>query len=174
MANQTPTPMTSAERAQRAAQVSRLRSEGVTWELAAERVGVSVRQAQRLHAEHQRASALGIDPAEPDRALIEALAAFEWGLDKLADLADDADNSSAAVAAVSRRCDLAERRLSLLAAAGLVPRDRAGWRVAIDLPSLLRAIVAVAERRGLPLPEIQAEFEQLPGMPPVRVNGSGT
>jgi hypothetical protein len=174
MANQTPTPMTSAERAQRAAQVSRLRSEGMTWELAAERVGVSVRQAQRLHAEHQRASALGIDPAEPDRALVEALAAFEWGIDKLADLAEDADNSSAAVAAVSRRCDLAERRLSLLASAGLVPHDRAGWRVAIDLPSLVRAILNVAERRGLALAEVQAEFQRVSGLPRMRVDGNAT
>jgi hypothetical protein len=172
MANQTPTPMTSAERAQRAAQVSRLRADGVTWEATAERVGVSVRQAQRLQDEHRRASSIGVDPGAPDQALAEALSVFEWGIDSLADLAEDADNSSAAVAAVSRRCDLAERRLGLLASAGLVPRDQAGWRIAIDLPSLLRAILDVAERRGLALAEIEAEFARLSGMPPVRVNGS--
>ena len=172
MATEAPTPMTSAERAQRAAEVSQLRAQGVTWKATAQRVGVSVRQAQRLHAEHQRASAQGIDPEEPGRALAEALGVFAWGIEKLAALADHADNSSAQVAAVSRRCDLAERRLSLLAAAGLVPRDRAGWQVAIDLPSLLRAILDIAERRGLALAEIETEFARLSGMPPVRVNGS--
>jgi hypothetical protein len=94
-------------------------------------------------------------------------------MEKLAALAEEADNSSAAVAAVSRRCDLAVRRLDLLAAAGLVPHDRGGWRAAIDLRAIVRAIVDVAQRHGAEFAEVDAELRRIPGMVPLPTNGAG-
>jgi hypothetical protein len=171
MAKEAPTPMTSAERAARAQQIAQLRAIGATWQAVARETGVSVRQAQRLRQEHLRAAAGRVRPAEPERALEEALAAFEWGMTKLARLAEAADNSSAAVAAVSRCCDLAERRLGLLAAAGLVPQERAGWQAAIELPSVVRAILDVAERHGADLAELKAELQRVAPLP--LLNGGG-
>jgi hypothetical protein len=74
---------------------------------------------------------------------------YEAAAVQLASLAEEADNDSVRVAAISRRVDLTERRITTLAGVGMLPRTWRGWDVAISAARDLEAKVREGkEHRG--------------------------
>jgi len=153
--------LNTTNRARRNDQMAAEHARGDSWAAIAARHGVSERQARRAGREALASAAEG-DPLviEPAALLARVVRTHQRALARLEALADDSDNDSAAVGAARGAASVAVSLLDVLARVGLLPDVPAAWRHTRDAQALAEAVVVVAERRGLPVEEVLAEFER--------------
>lgn len=152
-------PLDGAARAARDAEVARLRARKVPWDEIAERVGLSVRQAQRARLAHiRRAAAFAALPEDPNAVLTEAVQHHRAALTDLARLSTAADNSNAAMAAARARAQVARDLVKLLGDAGILPSSARAWNFVREAPAFTAAMVKVCAEAGL---DAQALLDRL-------------
>jgi len=140
--------VTSAERVRRNARISQARAQGQTWASIAKAEGLSVKQAARAAREHLEAAV----PAPVTNPLDLAAFIVETHLDSLRTLRrlSGSRNQPTAVAAASRAPGVALSLLDVSTRLGLAPAPPGSWLFLRDLPTIASAVLAAADRAGVP------------------------
>lgn len=120
-----------AERTERAAASFRLREEGCGWEEVADRLGCSVRTAERAYADHLRSAAPeSFADIDVEALSLRVVRSHVRALDRLEELAGRSTNENAAVGAARSLASVGASLLAVLGRVGLLPEsgDRAPRR----------------------------------------------
>src|SRR5215208_4894149 len=161
------TPTTSIERAERTRQIADAREEGASWKAIATRFGVSVKTAQRARAEHLRAAALvepnALDQFKGAEILARVIGAQLGALDRLEQLAANADSSSAGVGACRAISSTGADLIDSLVQAGRLPDRSEGYelRLRSETAKIMAAVYRLMSELDIPRerlgPAVEAE-----------------
>lgn len=140
--------LTTTTKAARNARIAASRAQGEAWKTIASREGLSTKQAARAAREHLEASV----PAPVANPIDLAAFVIETHLDSLRTLRrlSGSRNQPTAVAAASRAPGVALSLLDVSTRLGLAPAPVASWQFLNDLPAIVRAFMAAADRAGVP------------------------
>jgi hypothetical protein len=145
--------MNSAERVERDRRIAAARATGDSVAAIARREGVSERQARRAASAGLRLGADGLGDVDVAAVLLNVVRAQGRALTRLEELAEKADNSSAAVGAARGTAVVGSALIDSLRAAGLLAEPRA-MAVVWDARSAAEVLLEVAARHGLDEDEV--------------------
>jgi len=145
--------MNSAERVQRDRRIAAARATGETLAAIARREGVSERHARRAASGGLRLAGDGLGDVDVAAILLNVVRAQGRALTRLEELAEKADNSSAAVGAARGTAVVGSALIDSLRAAGLLAEPRA-MAVVWDARSAAEVLLEVAARHGLDEDEV--------------------
>ena len=162
----TPTTSTSA-RAARNSAIAEARSAGESWRSIANRFAVSERTARRGQEEHLRAAALvepnALDQFKGAEILARIIHAQLGALDRLEQLAANADSSSAGVGACRAISSTGADLIDSLVQAGRLPDRSEGYelRLRSETAKIMAAVYRLMSELGIPRerlgPAVEAE-----------------
>lgn len=135
------------------------RARGLTWPTIGARHGLSERQCRTIWTESL--SRHDLPDADPFEVVGEVLAQWDSLIERLALLAEEADQDSVRVAALRAQADALRTRLILCQAVGLLPRDLGLFRHEADVRAVARAILSVFDEHHVPDDAVAAVREEL-------------
>jgi hypothetical protein len=165
--------MNSAERVERDRRIAAARATGDSVAAIARREGVSERHARRAASGGLRLAGDGLGDVDVAAILLNVVRAQGRALTRLEELAEKADNSSAAVGAARGTAVVGSALIDSLRAAGLLAEPRAMCAL-WDARESARVLLDVAARHGIDEDElIDALYEApAPVFRPSRILGS--
>jgi hypothetical protein len=144
-----PTRSTSAEIAARNRRIAAARARGDSWQTIAGRENVSERQAHRAAAAGLRDGGGGLGDVDAALLVRHVIDVQERALERLGELAEVADNSSAMVGAARGTAVVGAALLESLRTAGLILPAPQSMRVALDARAAAVALLDLASRHGV-------------------------
>lgn len=140
-----------AERAERAAESFRLREEGCGWEEVADRLGCSVRTAERAYADHLRSAAPeAFTDIDVEALSLRVVRSHVRALDRLEELAGRSTNENASVGAARSLASVGASLLGVLGRVGLLPESGDRWRLSREAEQIANELAAACRRHGVP------------------------
>jgi hypothetical protein len=134
------------ECAQRLA-IARARSKPVPWETLAEQEDLSERQCRRVHEDYVKQ---GLRLGDPMNLVGQTLSLLDRSVTLLGDIAEGGAHDSIRIGAMRLLTETLGARISLMIAAGLMPRRLTAQRDHDDAITLIRKMAQVIERHDLP------------------------
>lgn len=129
----------------------------LAWKTIAAKHDLSIRQCERIFKDLEGWEAEIADPLAIIQRSIDLRTAAQ---DKLSQIADDGDSSSARVGAIRQLIETDRDRLELLQAVGRLPKNMARYRAETDFVTIVREMLNVLEREKVPR-EILAELREI-------------
>jgi hypothetical protein len=153
-----------ADRRARDRLILEARSQGCSWAEIAAKFGLSESAARRGAANAARLRAeQGLDDIDPAAILEEIVRAELVALYRLQELVHDR-NSSVAVGAAKAVGSVGADLRTSLAAAGLIPESGGEIRLRRELQAAVRALIAVGDRTGIDMDEVQQALSSEPAL----------
>ena len=143
------------QKVDRDTQIVAERARGLSWGRIAQRHGLSERHCRAIWSNYRTRSA-DLEAVDPLEAVQEALLQYDGVIDELAVLAEEAVQDAVRLGAIRSRLGAIEARLRLMQAVGLLPAGGGFVRDELEQRQLVRVLVGVFDRYGLP-PEAEAE-----------------
>lgn len=135
------------------------------------------KRAERNRDEGPNLAAVEVVSVNPMKVWAESLAVQGHAQERLLALAARTKNDAAKVGALKAAAQVADARLGTLERVGMLPEaDRAWFAAELDWAALWRAVATAAEKAGVPLDDIQGEFDELKRAgqePPVQLDVVG-
>jgi hypothetical protein len=162
---------TDATRAQRNQRLVADRISGMTWAAIADKYSLSLTQVRTIYRDHRDAA--GVDAAplslavDPNAMVIRVVRDHEWAAERLRELAEKADNTSAAVGAAKGVAAVGVQLLAVLRGAGLLPQHGWQWLSYEQWEATVRDMVRAGEADGLAMEQMRRHVEQV-----MRLHGS--
>ena len=158
------------EKVDRDARIVAERARGLSWGRIAQRHGLSERHCRAIWSTYRERNA-DLEAVDPLEAVQEALLQYEAVIDELAVLAEEAVQDAVRLGAIRSRLGAIEGRLGLMQAVGLLPAEHGFVRDELEKRQLVRVLVGVFGRYGLP-PEAEAEIRAALRPRAASLNGS--
>jgi hypothetical protein len=143
------------EKVRRDALVVADRARGLTWPTIAARHHLSERQCRSVYADFRRRA--GNEPEDPEDEARDAVRLLEAAIEELALLAETTNNDAVRLGAIRTKLDAICRRIELMQALGLLPRDLGLFEDRRDGRLMASALLGVLERHDI-APEVEDEM----------------
>jgi hypothetical protein len=144
------------ERYDRDLKIISLTARGFSNEALGQKYGLTTRAVQKIVKEWRETTPT-LRLSDPLEIIDEMLVGYKADLEHLSELAEKADNTSAAVGAVNSRMAARDRIIALLQTTGVLPHDLGKLRIELDVRYIAQKLVTVLTQHGVP-DEVQTEL----------------